>query len=154
MVWAVVNFGILVAILNKFLFKPILGVMDERAAEVSANIDKAEADRIEAERMKAEYDSALTNARKEAAGIVSEAQKTAESKKEEILQSARTEAEEMHENALKKIADERESAFHDLKGEISTLAVRIAEKIVKKTINPDDHGNMVQDFAEEVGELH
>jgi F-type H+-transporting ATPase subunit b len=153
-VWAIVNFLILAGILGKFLFKPVITVLDERAELVKTNIEEAEKDKATAASLKEEYASQLQKAQVEAQQIVARAKKAAEETKTQIVEEAKDNAAKIKEKASKEIEEEKQAAILELKGEVSTLSVMLAEKIIGRSLNPDDHKKLVNDFIEEVGELH
>ena len=151
-VWAIINFLILVAILNKFLHKPVTKMLNERRNEVINNLDKAEKAKIDSEKMKDEYASQLQNAKSEAQEIIAKASKMGEETKNEIVTQARVEAEKVSAKAQDEIRLEKTKALAELRDEVATLAVLAAEKIISKSIDSKDHEKMVQDFVKEVGE--
>ena len=69
----IINFIILLGILGKFAFKPLMNVLDERANRISNDLDSAEKTRVEAEELKAQYTKQMEEARNEAAAIVAKA---------------------------------------------------------------------------------
>ena len=107
MILAIINFLVLVVILNKFLYKPITNILDERKKEVMRNLDSAEAAKKEAEKAKEEYLKQLENARKEANEIISKATKLGEETKNEIISEARNEAAKISAKAQEEIRLEK-----------------------------------------------
>ncbi|MFZ5943922.1 MAG: F0F1 ATP synthase subunit B [Bacillota bacterium] len=152
MVWAIINFLILVAILNKFLYKPVTNMLDERKKEVVGNLDKAEAAKAEAEKLKDDYANQIKNAKNEAQEIITKAAKLGEETKNEIVTQAKQEAEKISVKAQEEIKLEKNKALSELRDEVASLAVMAAEKIISKTIDSKDHEKMVKDFVKEVGE--
>lgn len=153
-VWAIVNFLILAGILGKFLFKPVIKVLDERAELVRMNIESAENDNAAAASLKEEYASQLQQAQVEAQQIVARAKKAGEETKVQIIDEAKDNVVKIKAKASKEIEEEKLAAIMELKGEVSTLSFMLAEKIIGRSLNPDDHIKLVNDFIEEVGELH
>lgn len=153
-VWSIINFVILASILGKFLFKPIVKSLEDRAAYIKETIEQAESDKQAARNLKEEYTSQIQNAQIEAQQIIARAKKTAEETKNQIVEEARENSAKLKEKALKEIEDEKKAAISELKGEVSTLSVMLAEKIIGRSINPEDQKKLVTDFIEEVGELH
>jgi len=153
LVYAIINFLILVAILNKFLYKPVTKMLNERRNEVVYNLDKAEKAKIDSEKMKDEYVSHLQNAKSEAQEIIAKANKMGEQTKNEIVTQARAEAEKVSIKAQEEIRLEKIKALGELRDEVASLAVLAAEKIISKNIDSKDHEKMVQDFVKEVGEV-
>lgn len=152
MIWAIINFVILVAILNKFLYKPILGMLDARKQDIKNQIDEASNARNEAVQVKEEYTREMQNARQEAQEIISKATKLAEESKSGILQEARAESEKVLKKAQEEIRLEKEKAKAELRNEVATLAVMAAGRVLERTIQREDHEQMIRQFVQEVGD--
>lgn len=152
MLWAIVNFLILVAILNKFLYKPLLGMLDARKQEIKNQLDEAANARNEAMKIKEDYTKEMQNARQEAQEIISKATKLAEDSKSGIIQEARAESEKVLKKAQEEIFLEKEKAKADLRNEVATLAVLAAGRVLDRTIQAEDHEKMIREFVQEVGD--
>jgi F-type H+-transporting ATPase subunit b len=92
MIWSIINFLTLLAILYKFLYKPLFKILDQRKEEVANNLSQAEASRKEAEDMFADYKRQLAEASNEAGEIITKANKAAEEAKNSLISQAREEA--------------------------------------------------------------
>ncbi|NLT94369.1 MAG: F0F1 ATP synthase subunit B [Clostridia bacterium] len=152
-VWAIINFLILVAVLNKFLYKPVVKMLDDRKNEIVGNLDQAAQAKVEAEKLKEEYMTHLQNAKAEAQEIISRANKIGEETKNEIIAQAKAEAQKVSAKAQEEIRLEKAKALAQLRDEVASLAVLAAEKIIAKSIDINDHEKMVKDFVKEVGEI-
>lgn len=152
-IWAIINFVILLALLYKFLYKPILNVLDKRKNEVSENLSNAETARKEAEETLARYKEELKKAKTEAEEIISSAVNKGEEKRQEIIQEARDEASNMLKRAKEEITNEKEKAIAELRDEVATLAVMAAGKVIEREIKDKDHERFVKEFVSEVGEI-
>ena len=134
-------------IVKHFLFKPLRKML----AEVRDLYAHAETDRREAEAMKRDYTVSISNAKQEAADIVSNAQKRAERHAEQILEQANREAAVAKQRAEESIELERKKAMNQMKDEIADLSVMIASKVVEREVKADDHKRMIEDFIDKVG---
>ena len=141
-----VNLFILFLILKKILFKPVLNILEQRDKEVSEMYEKAETAQKSAESMESEYTQKLAEAKDEASRIVSEATKTATLRGEEILSDAQTKASAMITKAEKEIEREKASAVDEVKSDITSIAVSIAEKVIEKDLNEKDYERLVEEF--------
>ena len=150
-VWSIINFVILVVILNKFLYKPVLKMLDARKTDIEDRYKQADEAKAEAIGMKDEYLKQMQNAKLEAQEIITKAGKLAEDSKEEILTAARENAANLTNKAQEEIRREKELAKSELRNEVAALAVLAAGKILDKTIQPEDHTKMIEDFVSEVG---
>lgn len=152
-IWSIINFFVLLAILYKFLYKPVLNVLDSRKEEIANNLSHAEASRQEAEEMFQQYKKQLDDATAEAAEIIKKANKSAEEAKNEIIAQAREEAAAITEKAQMEIMREKEKALKEVRDEIASLAVLAAGKVLEKSITKEDHEKMVNDFISQVGNV-
>lgn len=148
----IVNFLILVAILAKFAYKPLMQGLAERQQKIADNIDAAERERQEAEQLKLEYKQQLLEVRAKAQAIVEKAEKLAEENKEEILKAARSERDRILQNVQEEVARERELALARLKGEVVALSMTAATKIVQQNMDTEINAKLVSDFIEKLDE--
>ncbi len=153
LIWSVINFVVLLAILYKFLYKPILTAFDKRQEEIANNLSHAEASRKEAEEMFADYKQQLEKASKEAGEIITNANKAAEEAKNQLIAQARDEAAAISQKAQQEINREKEKAMKEVRNEIAGLAVLAAGKVLEKSITKEDHDKMINDFVSQVGNV-
>ncbi len=146
-VW--VNLFILFLIMKKFLFKPIMAMIDARDAEIKANFDDAEAAKSSAIALENEYREKIEDAKSEAASIVKGAKKTATIKGEEILKEANEKAHQLKVKADKDIEIEISRAKNILKDDISDIAISLASKIVDKEVDKEIHNDMINKYLSE-----
>ena len=151
-IFAMINFAILVVGLKVFLYKPVCNMLDSRREEVINNLNSAEEAKLEAQKLKDEYAAQIQNARAEAQDIINQAAKIGEQTKADIVTEAREEASRLTAKAQAEIAREKTEALNEIRNEIADLAVLAASKVVGKTIDVADHQNMVNNFVKEVGE--
>ncbi|ADG83723.1 F0F1 ATP synthase subunit B [Thermincola potens] len=152
-VWQIVNFLILLFILNKLLYKPMLQMLDDRKKSIEDAINSAETAKAEAEALRKEYETRLAEAKKEAQDIIAKATKLGEEMKKEIVANAQEEANKAIRKAQEEIAREKDAAVAALRDEVATLAVMAAGKVLGKAISVEDHEKLVKDFVQEVGGL-
>lgn len=150
--WAMINFFILLAILYKFAYGPILQMLDDRKNTIESSLHHAEEIRVEIERMKLETQQNLMDSRKEAQDIVARAQKIGEETKAEVLAKAKEEAAIERARAVAEIESAKEKAVGELRETAATLAIMAAEKVLGREISVQDHQKMVKDFVNEVGD--
>jgi F-type H+-transporting ATPase subunit b len=150
--WAMINFFILLAILYKFAYGPILQMLDDRKNTIESSLRHAEEIRVDIERMKQETQQNLMDSRKEAQEIVARAQKIGDDTKAEVLAKAKEEAAIERVRAIAEIESAKERALGELRDTAATLAIMAAEKVLGKVITIEDHQRMVKDFVDEVGD--
>lgn len=156
-VWTIImqwgNLLILMWLFKKFLFKPVMAILDARNDEIKNIYDEAEAVKKDAEELKNEYDSKLNGARDEAEEIVKFAVKNAKISSDEIISDAQSKAASIVERANEKILIERKKAVNEAKNELSDMALTIAGKVIERQINSDDDKRMIEKFIEELGDV-
>lgn len=148
----IINFLILVAILSKVAYKPLMKTLADRQANIQANLDNAEQERLAAEKLKQDYLNQLAEARAQAQAIVEKATKLAEQNKEEILLQAREESARLLKNTQEEIIREREQAMKQFKGEVVTLAVAAATKVIARNLDEQANAKLVDDFINDLDE--
>jgi F-type H+-transporting ATPase subunit b len=139
MIWTIISFLILLVILKKFAWTPILKALDEREKGIKDNIEAARAAREEAERSLVEYRRKLAEAQAEAQGVVAKARQDAERVRDELLEKSKQDAQAQIERARKQIEIESDAAIKAIRAEVAELAVIAAEKIISRSLTPEDH---------------
>ena len=133
-VWTIITFLILLGVLTRFAWKPLLKALETRENEISQSLEDAKKAKQELERLSAESDEIIAKARSEAQGIVSEGKKAAEQLTATTLNKAKEEAMANLSAAKEQIKIERDKAIVEIKGEVVNLSLSIAEKLVKKIL--------------------
>jgi F-type H+-transporting ATPase subunit b len=151
--WQVVNFLILLFILKKLGYNPVLQMLDERKKSIEDAINNAEVAKTEAEKMRKEYETRLAEAKQEVQDILAQATKLGEETKNDIVTNAQSEASRAIQKAQEEIGREKDRAIADLRDEVATLAILAAGKVLGKAITIEDHEKMVKEFVTEVGDL-
>ena len=137
---------------KKFLFVPVKNMIDERQKEIDTMYDEANAAKDEALKLQTEYEEKLLAAQDESERIVKEAMVRGQNREEEIVRAAHKEACAIMEKAEADIAQEKKKAMNDAKNEISEIAIAIAEKVIDRELNEEDHQNLVDSFIDSLGE--
>ena len=151
--WHAINFLILLAIIQRFLYKPVVRMLDERSARVRDSLEQAETVRAETARLEEESRSILDQARRDGQQILAQANRTAEQIMTEARRQAQTEGERLIGRAREELAREREQAFQELRQQIADLAVTAAGRVVRRSLDDDAHREMVREFlASESGD--
>lgn len=152
LVFMLCNTLILFLLMKHFFFKPVKKMIDSRQKEVEDIFDEANKAQTDAQNLKSEYEKHLSNARAEANEIINTAQKHAQIRSDEIIKEAHDKSAAMIAKADEEIKLERTKVLNDVKGEISDMAVMIAEKVVEKDINSKDHEKLIEQFIDGVGD--
>ncbi len=131
LLFTVINVLVLYFVLKKFLFKPVLSILEKRQDIITANIAEARKSQLEAEVLKCDYQEKISFAKEEAQSIVHNAREMADQERDGILAKAKEESDQMIERAKAAILSEQEQAQQDAKEEIAKLAVLAARKIIE-----------------------
>ncbi|CAN5470707.1 F0F1 ATP synthase subunit B [soil metagenome] len=150
LVFQVVNFLVLLYLLNRFLFKPVLGRLDERSTKISKGLEDAETAARDRELARAEREAAVAEARKEANEMISRANKIATDTRNEILTEARAEAEKVSTRAREEIVAEKDKAMAEIRGQVAELALAAAGKLVRREMDDPTQRRLVEEFLAEV----
>ena len=150
----ILNFLVLLAILAKFAYKPLLKAMDDRRNRIINDLDSAEQTRLDAEALKEQYAEQLAGARQEATEIVNKANQIAQNLHDELVEQARVEQEALMANAKERIEQEKQQALLDIRSEVIKLSTLIASKIVNQKLNSENDQKLVANVADEVLSKH
>ena len=150
----ILNFLVLLAILAKFAYKPLLQAMDDRRNRIINDLDSAEQTRLDAEALKEQYAEQLAGARQEATEIVNKANQIAQNLHDELVEQARVEQEALMANAKERIEQEKQQALLDIRSEVIKLSTLIASKIVNQKLNSENDQKLVANVADEVLSKH
>ncbi len=140
-------------VMKKYLFQPVLRMIEQRQQEIDNMYSDAGKAKAAAEEMEAQYTQKLAIAGETGERMVKEAMARGQARQEEIIAQANREAAAILEKAGADIAREKKKAMNDAKNEISGIAMAVAEKVVGRSINAQDHADLVDRFIDELGEL-
>jgi len=152
MIFTWINLIILVFVMKKLLFKPVMNMLAQREEEVGSMYEKAEEAQKSAEEMEKDYSEKLANAKEEASRIMKEATHEATLRGEQIVADAQQKASAITTKAQKEIEREKEAAISEIKEDIATLAVDIAQKVIEKDLDKKDHERLLEEFIDGSGE--
>jgi F-type H+-transporting ATPase subunit b len=137
---------------KKFLFVPVLEMIQGRQKEIDDMYDTAAQVQENATAMELEYRQKLSVAAETSERMVKEACERGQRREEEIIRNANAEAAAIRQKANADIAQEKKKAINDAKDEISEMVMAIAEKVVGRALSEADQASLVDHFIEELGE--
>ncbi len=150
LIFQIVNFLILLYLLNRFLFKRVFAFLDERSARIRKGLEDAEAAERDRQLAQAEREKAIIDARNEAQALLARAAKIAEDSRAETVAEAKAEAEKLVSRAREEITAEREKAMTELRAQVADLALDAAGKLVRAEMNAETQRRLVDQFLAEV----
>lgn len=146
-----VNFLILVLILYKFLYKPVLKMLDDRRGKIEKGLRNAEILGSELEKSRDLQAKEIQKARQEARAIIETAQKVAETAGEETKLKTKAEVEKLIIAAKNQITEEKEKMLTEIKKESASLVLVAAEKVVGKVIDSKMQKDLIENSIKEAG---
>ncbi len=149
-VWTLVIFVLVLVVLGKFAWGPILKALQSREAFIRESLEKAQSDRLEAEARLKEYLDKINASRAEATAIVDEGRRDAEAVKHRIEQDAREEAEKIIARGKHEIELATATAVKELYTTSAKLATDLAGRILGREIKPQDHERLIADAIDEL----
>lgn len=146
----ILNFLVLVFVLAKFVYKPILGIMEERKNKIASDLETAEKAKNDAEAVKAEYAAKLADARQEAQAIIENARKTAQAAHDKIMADTKVEQEQYVTAQKEIIATEKKKAMDDVRAQVISLSMIAAGKIVEQKLNSEEDKQMAGKIVDSI----
>jgi len=150
-IFQLVMFLVLLALLKKFAWGPLMGIMQQREQHIAGEIEAAEKSRAEAHKLLEEQREMLKQARAEAHGLIENAKKQGDVQREEIIALARTESERIKESAKAEIEQQKEQAVAAIREQVASLSVLIASKVIEKEISAADQEKLINEYIQEAG---
>jgi F-type H+-transporting ATPase subunit b len=149
--WQTVTFLVLLLLLSRFAWKPIMTSLREREETIEGALRSAELARVEMTKLRADNERLLDEARAERDAMMRKAQQTADAIVEEAKNKAATESNRIVESARAAIQSERQAAIDDIRRQVATLSVDIAEKVIRRQINGDtQQRQLVDQFVKDI----
>lgn len=147
-------FLVLFILLWKFAFPPITKMLDQRAENIRESLEKAEQTRVDAEHLLDDYKVQMAEARLEAAKVIEQGRKVAETMKDEILAKAKEEADAVLVKAREEIQAEKRAAVAELQASVADLSVAVAGKVIGSSLSDTEHRKLIESYVAEVGSLN
>ena len=149
-IWTIVTFLVLLTLLAKFAWKPLLKALESRQEAIRKSLDDAEQAKQELVRLQSESVQIIRQARVEAESIVSRSRSDGDRLREEMKQKARAEADSIVRSAQRQIQLETVRAVQQIRGEAVDLSVTIASKILQRNIRKEDNERLIEDALKQV----
>ena len=150
--FTLINTVALFLVLKKFLWGPVMKMIEDRQKEIDDMYVDADGAKKRAQQAQAEYEQKLAEARQTGERIVKEATARGQTRQEEILRAANEEADAVRKKAEADIAREKKKAINDAKTEIADIALEIAGKVVGRSLSEQDQKDLVNGFIEQLGD--
>jgi F-type H+-transporting ATPase subunit b len=149
-IWTIVTFLVLLTLLAKFAWQPLLQALDSRQESIRKSLDDARQAKQDLERLHQESAQIIRQARVEADGIITRSRADAERLREEMKQKARAEADTIVKSAERQIQLETTRALQQIRTEAVDLSVMIASKIIQRNLSKEDNERLIDEALRQV----
>jgi F-type H+-transporting ATPase subunit b len=149
----IINFGLLVFILSRIAYKPVLNALNTRKQKIQESLDYAESVKKQAAEQQKDFDRKLEEARREAQSAAAVAAQAGEKEREVILAQARADARKVIEQAKEQIEYERKQMLAEVRQQVVQLSLLAAQKVVSQSLDEQAHRRLVADFLAQTDTL-
>jgi F-type H+-transporting ATPase subunit b len=149
-IWTILVFLVLVTLLAKFAWTPLLQALEARQNTITKALNDARQAKLDLERLNLESAAIIRNARGEADAIITSTRADAERLKQELRQKARTEADGIVTNAERQIQLETARALQQIRHEAADLGVAIASKLIQRNITKEDNEKLIDEALKQL----
>jgi len=148
--WTVITFLILLLVLKKVAWKPILTALGQREDAIKDSLEKAEKAKEEAQKILQENQASIVKAEEESRKIIEQSRVYADKLKEQIIRDSKVQAQKIIEDASSEIERKKEETFNELKTRVAEIAIQAAEKILSQNLNKDSNKKLVNKYIDEI----
>jgi F-type H+-transporting ATPase subunit b len=149
-IWTIATFLVLLWLLAKFAWRPLLAALERRQETIRKSLDDAQQARQELERLNVESRKILAEARVQADAIVSETRADASRLRDELKQKAQSEAAGIIKNAERQIEMETQRALQQIRNEAVDLSVTIASKLLERNVTREDNERLIEETFKQI----
>jgi F-type H+-transporting ATPase subunit b len=149
-IWTILTFLVLLTLLARFAWRPLLKALENRQEMIRKSLDDAQKAKQELERLQQESAQIIREARVEADSIITRSRTDADRLREEMRQKARAEAEGIVRNAERQIQLETSRALQQIRHEAVELSVMIASKIIQRNLTKEDNERLIDEALKQV----
>jgi len=149
-IWTGITFLLLLFVLRRFAWGPIVGMLNERERTIREALEQAKHERLQAEKLLAEQKEALAHAQREAAELARRSQQEVEALRQDLTARAQREADAMLADARKQVAEELGRARAELKAEVVDLAIDAAAQLIKANLDTKAQRTLVEEYISQL----
>lgn len=149
-IWTILTFLVLLYLLSKYAWKPLLKALEERQASIKRSLDDAEKARVELAQVQAESNRIVQQARAEADAIVAGSRSDAARLQEELTAKARAEASGIVQNAQKEIQQQTDRSLAQIREEAVDVSLMIASKLIQRNISREDNDQLIEEALKQI----
>jgi F-type H+-transporting ATPase subunit b len=149
-IWTIFTFLLLLALLAKFAWKPLLAFLATREETIKTSLENAQTAKKELERLQQESAQIIRKAHGEAESIVSRSWSDAEKVREEMKQKAKSEADAIVKESQRQIELETGRALRQIRSEVADLSIAIASKVIQRNVSKEDNNRLIEDTLKQI----
>jgi len=149
-IWTIVSFVVLVLVLGKFAWKPLLAALQEREDGIRKAISDATRSRQTAEQLKTQLEQELASAQDKAADIITATRNEAQKLREQMLKDAEVESRRLMDQTKRQLEEEKSKLTRQLREDVAALSVQVAEKLLRHSMNAKEQENLVAGFMKDL----
>jgi F-type H+-transporting ATPase subunit b len=149
-IWTIITFLLLLALLARYAWKPLLAFLASREETIKTSLENAQTAKRELERIQQESAQIIRKAHGEAESIVSRSWSDAEKVREEMKQKAKTEADAIVKESQRQIELETGRALRQIRSEVADLSIAIASKVIQRNVSKEDNSRLIEDTLKQI----
>ena len=149
-IWTILTFLLLLYLLRRYAWKPLLAVLENRENVIRKSLEDAERARRELERVSQESKQIISQARSEAQSIVARSRSEAEKLRADVKEKARAEADSILREAERQIQLETAKALSKIRHDVVDLSLLVASKVIKKRLSTKDNQSLIEESLKQI----
>jgi len=149
-IWTILTFLVLLFLLAKFAWRPLLAALESRQEDIRKSLDDADRAKKELEQVQEESNRIVTKARVDADAIIASSRADASKLQDELKQKARAEADGIIQSAQKEIQRQTEQSLSQIRGEAVELSLMIASKLIQKNLSAEDNDKLIENALSQI----
>jgi F-type H+-transporting ATPase subunit b len=149
-IWTLVVFLVLLFVLSKFAWKPMLQGLEHREQAIHSALHEAQQARDEAQRLKSQFEEQMSKANDQARGVLDEARRAAERTTAEMIAAGHKKIQADQERFQREMTLQYEQARRDIQTQVAQLATLVASKVIRRQVNADDQRQLVDEAVAEL----
>jgi F-type H+-transporting ATPase subunit b len=148
--WTTITFLLLLFVLKRLAWKPILSALSQRENAIKDSLEKAEKAKEEAQKILQENQTSIAKAEEESKRIIEQSRAYADKLKDQMLRESKEQAQKIIEDASSEIERKKEETFNELKTKIAEIAIQAAGKILSENLNKDTNKKLVDKYLDKI----
>ena len=149
-IWTIVTFLVLLGLLLKFAWRPLLGALDSRQEIIRKSLEDADRAKQELERLQQESTQIIRKARIDAESVSAQSRADAEKVREQIKQQAKEESDAILRNAQQQIQLQTREALRQIRQEVADMSVEIASKLLERNVSKEDNKRLIEETLKQI----